>query len=594
MPVARNKRKVPFRERSELLDFLLEVATNTAQSLDLDRLLESVSQYVLRVLHYELFAILLYNERGKYLAIRFAIGHRAEVVKNLRLQLGEGITGVAAASQEAILVSDVRRDERYLNSLDAVRAELAVPMVVRGRLVGVIDVQSTQPDAYNEYDRAMLRLIASRVASAIDNARLYRRVERQNRTLRALGRISHEFAAILELEELLSKIASTMRGLINYDAFSILLIDETGTLLKHKFSIRYDERIKLDNIPIGRGITGAAASARESIRVGDTSQDPRYIASHPEARSELAVPLIARDAVVGVMNLESNRLNYFSEDHVRTLSLLAPQIAVSVENARLYAEIADRERAMQEDLKAARELQAVLLPTESQEIAGIESAIGLRPAREISGDLFDFYEHRTTKKGEPQMVIAFGDSSGKGVAAALYGAVVGGLLRTLAPRRPNPADLMRALNDKLVERIVEARYVTLLLMLWQPQSREFRISNAGGIPPIVCRNRKILNIKAEGVPLGLLPDREYEEIVLPVKPGDTIVLCSDGVTDHMSPEGEEFGRERIGEVITKSCDMGPHGIVQSLFDAMDRFNPVKFDDQTIIVMKIKPSKRSKS
>ena len=275
-------------------------------------------------MHYDLFAILLYTERGKYLTIRFAIGHRAELVKNLKIPLGEGITGAAAASQEAILVSDVHRDDRYLNSLDAVRAELAVPMVVRSRLVGVIDVQSTQPGAYNEYDRAIVRLIASRVASAIDNARLYRRAERQNRTLRALGRISQEFAAILELEELLSKIASTMRDLINYDAFSILLVDETRTLLKHKFSIRYDERVKIDNIPIGKGITGAAAQSRESIRVGDTSQDPRYIASHPDARSEVAVPLIVRDTVVGVMDLESNRLNYFTDDHMRTLSLLAP------------------------------------------------------------------------------------------------------------------------------------------------------------------------------------------------------------------------------------------------------------------------------
>jgi sigma-B regulation protein RsbU (phosphoserine phosphatase) len=466
-------------------------------------------------------------------------------------------------------------------------------MIARQRLVGVIDIQSTKPGAYNEYDRAMLRLIASRVAVTIDNARLYRRVERQNRTLRTLGRISHEFAAILELEELLGKIASTMRDLINYDAFSILLVDEARTHLKHKFSIRYDERVKIDNIPLGKGITGAAAQSREPIRVGDTSQDPRYIASHPDARSEVAVPLIVRDTVVGVMDLESNRLNYFTDDHMRTLSLLAPQIATSVENARLYAEIADRERAMQDDLKAASELQTVLLPNESPEIAGLEAAIGLRPAREISGDLYDFYEHRVARQSA-QMVIAFGDSSGKGAAAALYGAVVSGLMRTLAPRRPGPAGLMRALNDKLVERKVEARYVTLLLMLWQPDSREFRIANAGGVAPIICRDGEILDIKVEGVPLGLLPDREYEEVVFPALPGDTIVLCSDGITDHLSPDGEEYGKERIGRVLQTSCDLGPHGVVQTLFDDLDRFNIVKFDDQTIIALKVKMPTRARS
>jgi sigma-B regulation protein RsbU (phosphoserine phosphatase) len=593
MPPALNK-QVPFRERSELLDFLLEVATSTSQSLDLDQLLETVAQHIQRVLHYELFAILLYSERTKQLSIRFAIGHRSEVVKNLRIKLGEGLTGAAAATREPILVGDVRNDDRYLNSLDAVRSELAVPMIARQRLVGVIDIQSSQTDAYSEYDRAMLRLIASRVASTIDNARLYRRVERQNRTLRALGHISREFAAILEIDELLAKIASTMRDLINYDAFSILLVDEASAHLKHKFSIRYDERVKLDNIPLGKGITGAAAQSREPVRVGDTSQDPRYIVSHPEARSEVAIPLIVRDIVVGVMDLESNRLNYFTDDHMRLLALLAPQIATSVENARLYAEIAEREKAVQDDLQAASELQSVLLPAEPPPIAGIDAAIGLRPARKISGDLFDFYEHRVPGRRSPQTVIAFGDSSGKGAAAALYGAVVSGLMRTLAPRRPGPAGLMRALNEKLVERKVEARYVTLLLMLWQPHSREFRIANAGGVTPVICRGGKILDVKAEGVPLGLLPDREYEEAIFRAQPGDLVVLCSDGVTDHMSPEGEEFGRERIGRIISEACQLGPHGVVQTLFDELDRFNTVKFDDQTILALRVKPTRRPKS
>jgi sigma-B regulation protein RsbU (phosphoserine phosphatase) len=228
---------------------------------------------------------------------------------------------------------------------------------------------------------------------------------------------------------------------------------------------------------------------------------------------------------------------------------------------------------------------------EAPEIPGIDAAIGLRPARKISGDLFDFYVHRIPRQTAPQTVIAFGDSSGKGAAAALYGAVVSGLMRTLAPRRPAPADLMRALNDKLVERKVEARYVTLLLMLWQPQTREFRIANAGGVTPVICRCGEILDVKAEGVPLGLLPDREYEEVIFRARPGDMIVLCSDGITDHLSPEGEEFGRDRIGRIISQACDLGPHGMIQTLFDELDRFNPVKFDDQTIIALKVKSARK---
>src|SRR5207248_5024428 len=134
------------------------------------------------------------------LRVRYSIGHRDEVVKSMVLKLGEGITGSAAAAQRPILVPDVHADTRYLNALDAVRAELAVPMLVRGRLVGVIDLQSTRLSAFSSQDRALLALLATRVGVAIDNARLYRRVERQNRTLRLLAQLSHEFGSILEVD----------------------------------------------------------------------------------------------------------------------------------------------------------------------------------------------------------------------------------------------------------------------------------------------------------------------------------------------------------------------------------------------------------
>jgi len=180
--------------------------------------------------------------------------------------------GAAAAEREPILVQDTSADPRYLSLSDIVRSELSVPMIARNRLVGVIDVQSTKLGAFRDYDRTMVRLIAGRVAAAIDNAQLYRRAERQYRTIRTLTRISQEFSSILDLDELLTNVASSVRGLISYDAFSILLVD--GAVLRHRFSNRYDQRIKLDNVPIGKGITGAAAASREVVRVHDAMADP--------------------------------------------------------------------------------------------------------------------------------------------------------------------------------------------------------------------------------------------------------------------------------------------------------------------------------
>jgi sigma-B regulation protein RsbU (phosphoserine phosphatase) len=258
-------------------------------------------------------------------------------------------------------------------------------------------------------------------------------------------------------------------------------------------------------------------------------------------------------------------------------------VSIAVENARLYHEIGERERRMQEDLKAAFELQTVLLPAEAPPVRGLEIAIGLRPAREISGDLYDFFEH-----SESHFAIAFGDSSGKGAAAALYGAMVNGRMRTLAPRRRKPADLMKALNDALMQRKVEGRYVTLLIALWHADSQTLTMSNAGGSPPMICRDGEIHKVQVEGVPLGLLPDREYDEVVYETRGDDLVILFSDGVSDHVDAAGEEYGRGGLARVVQRCCAFTPKQIVEEVFADLDNFNTERFDDQTLIVMRVKP------
>ena len=449
--------------------------------------------------------------------------------------------------------------------------------------MGIIASQSTRVKAYSQDDRALLRLLASRFAVSIDNARLYRRVERQNRTLRVLAHLSQEFSSILDLDELLRKIAKTVRALISYDAFSIMLLDPERKVLRHRFSERFDKRVDLDNIPLGKGITGAAAESREAVRVNDTLADPRYIASHPDIRSEVAVPLVVQDRVVGVLDVESERLGYFSDEHVRMLTLLAPQIASSVENARLYEELNQREQRMETDLKAARKLQSVLLPRKAPEIRGLDIAIRGRAAREITGDVYDFFEHSTEYS-----VLAFGDVSGKGAAAALYGALVSGLLRILAPRRRGPAALLRSLNEALLERKVDAQYATLLVLLWESSTSKLTMANAGAEPPLICRGGEIIKPNVAGVPIGLLEDRDYDEVVFEARSGDMIVFYSDGVEDQLNPAGEDFGRGRLIRALKKHCAMGPQALVDEIFGELDAWMdsaPIT-DDQTIIAVRV--------
>ncbi len=580
-----SKTDTRFRDRAEMLDFLLECSTVTSETLDLDQQLVNLAEMIREVVPCDLFAILLYSEKQRGLRIRYSTGHREEVVRNLVIPLTEGLTGVAGATQQPVMSGDVRSDPRYLSVVDAVRSELAVPMTARGKLVGVIDLQSTMPNAYTEQDVGMLRLVASRVAASIDNARLHRHVERHNRTLRTLAELSREFASILDLDELLKTIAGTVRKLINYDAFSILLLDAERGLLRNRFSVRYDERVlEFDEIPLSKGITGAAALAKQAIRVEDAQADPRYIEWTPGIRSEVAVPLLVPDHVVGVMDLESRRPGYFTFDHMRTLEMLAPQIAASIENARLYEELAKHKERMEKDLEAARDVQSILLPRRAPEIAGLEVAVRLRPAREISGDVYDFFDY-----GDEAAVVAFGDVSGKSAAAALYGALVSGLLRSQAPRRRSPALLLQSLNEALLERRVEARYATLLLMLWQARTGTLTMANAGASPPMICRGGQILEPRVEGVPLGLLDGITYEEVTFQTQPGDVLALFSDGITDQHNPREENYGTERIARALRNHFREQVEAIAETLLADLDRFADGRaiFDDQTLMLVKVR-------
>ncbi|MFN9298829.1 MAG: GAF domain-containing protein [Acidobacteriota bacterium] len=582
MPRA-GERKVRFEERADLLDFLLEVADTTASTLDLDQVLDHVADVLHRVIGFDLLAILLYSDRHKYLKVRYAIGHRDELVRTLKIKLGEGVVGAAAESRQPINVGDTRSDPRYLNALDAVRSELAVPMLSRGRLVGIIDLESTRLHAYGKREVALLSLIASRVASAVENARLYRRVDQNHRTLKVLTELTKEFASILDLDNLLQKIASSLRQLVQFDGFSVLLVDDSGQLLRHRFSLRFDER-KTSDIPVSRGVTGAAFRARHAIRVADTAEDVRYIETASGIRSEVAVPLIVNDRVIGVMDIESEKVNFFTEEHSRTLTLIAPPVATSIENARLYEEVASRTARMEQDLIAARRVQSLLLPNEAPDISGLEIGMGMRPAREVTGDIYDVFEIENHVA-----LIAFGDSSGKGAAAALYGAMVSGLLRSLAYRRLSPSKMMKVLNDRLCERRVDGQYITLLLLRWDANEKLLTFSSAGGGLPIHLHHGQPNRLHLEGVPLGLLENREYDDVPLPVHSGDLVGLFSDGFEDQTNPTGDTFGQSSLPASFRRHRRVAPSLIFEKVLADFDRFRastPIH-DDQSALILKVK-------
>src|SRR3954471_3344441 len=227
-----------------VVQFFLELADPLTSTLDLDTLLARIAEIVQRVIPYEIFAILLLNDKTQELRMRFQIGHEPHIQK-LRIKVGNGVVGQAASRSEVVLVGDVRKESNYINARADVRSELAIPLIAKNKAVGVIDLQSAQINYFREEHKKLLSLLASRLGADIENARLYTRMSRQARTLQVLNEISRELTSILNLDQLLKRIGDLLSRVVDFQMFSILLLDQTGTKLQHRFSMRFKENIHL-------------------------------------------------------------------------------------------------------------------------------------------------------------------------------------------------------------------------------------------------------------------------------------------------------------------------------------------------------------
>lgn len=577
--------RVPQELPDTVLATLAEIGEEINASLNLDRVLAKIAATIKRLIDYEIFSVMLLDRETQNLAIRFAIGHSREVVDHWRIPVGQGITGVAAATREPVRVADVHSDPRYIAAIDSVRSELAVPLVLRGQVIGVLDLQSREADSFTQEQQAILALLASRLAVAIENARLFESARSQAETLLLLNEVGREASSILDVEVLLRRAAELVKRVIDYQIMSILLYDPATKLYLQRLDVKYGQSLQGRlRVSPNEGIIGAAAASMRPVRVPDVTRDSRYVMTNRETRSELAIPMVHQGRAVGVLDLESPQLNYFTEEHEQALSILAAQLAVSLENARLYQQVAREEARMERELQAAQRIQGALLRPVPPDDFGVDLAARFLPAREVAGDLYDFFRYGPTRVG-----FGLGDVSGKGSAAALYGAVAIGILRSLAPQKLLPAELLQQLNQLIGERRIEARFMTCCYATWRKPTRKLRVANAGQTQPLLYRGGHCETLKLEGFPIGIFDDVIYEEWSTVLDPGDILLFHSDGLSEAPDPEGRMFGTERLAALLEASAKLSSGEIADRLLAQVDEFThgaPLQ-DDRTLVVMKVR-------
>jgi len=375
-----------------------------------------------------------------------------------------------------------------------------------------------------------------------------------------------------------------------YRTFGIFLLDERPGLLEQKLAIRYGNHTGFPHLKLGEGLIGQAALTKQVINVADVTRDPRYLPWVEDCRSELAVPLLVKDRCIGVMDLESPDLDAFGKHDVEVLSALASQVAVAIENARLYEALRANEDRIERELQFARRVQAALLPAGlPKRMRGVDVAAHFTPARELGGDLHDFLSPESNS-----LVVAVGDVSGKGVPAALYSVFAAELVRSRTfrrrymPERFSPAGVLMSINTILYERQLEGYYCTLCYAYFDLKRRTLTMANSG--LPYTLRSTldSCLPIELPGLPLGAFPGVSYDQIVLELGAGDVFVFCTDGIYETFNGADEEFGAERVAEIVQTMRREPAAAIVQAIVDAVEGFrgDRPQGDDMTVVVVKI--------
>ncbi|HEY4816641.1 MAG TPA: GAF domain-containing SpoIIE family protein phosphatase [Candidatus Acidoferrum sp.] len=422
-------------------------------------------------------------------------------------------------------------------------------------------------------------------------ASLFTSYPEQANTLSLLYEVSREITSILDREELLRRVAQRVKKLVNYHVFSVMLWNEKTQHLESAFVMRYGDSIPpRTRIPLDQGLTGAAASERRTVRVADTLNDSRFLACKIETgvtvRSELVVPLLMQDRLIGVLDLESAETHAFTAEHERMLATLASYVAIALENARLYEEARVNDRRLHDDLATAREIQRQLLPSGARGIPGLDLAAGYCSARELGGDFYDFLPY-----GKGRLAVALGDVSGKGTAAALFGSLAIGIMREHIVEHPcPPPEMLALLNRRLHGARLDARFIAMAFAVYDAGERRLTLANAGAPYPILVRDGKVQQICVAGVPLGLFPDTQYDEVTVDLRPGDIVLFASDGILESENAEQQEFGLKRLTTVLTKvSPEQSASEICDLVLNATDEYSGGGFtphDDRTLLVLRV--------
>jgi sigma-B regulation protein RsbU (phosphoserine phosphatase) len=574
-------------DQTRMEKLLLHAARMLNSTLEYEELMKLILELTVEATDAEAALVYRIDRDTDIMKARFFNG-KDYSVKNVSMPKGQGITGWVAEHKESIISNDIASDPRFYRPLEEMgdvkfRSVLAVPLIGRGQMIGVIEAINKIIGQFDNRDLDTLVGLANQIAVTIDNARLYREARQEAMERRLLYEVGMKLSSTLNIDEVLKLILNSLQKVVGFDGGAVFLINqekgEVSTVYSEGYETANEEYVR---VKIGQGLVGWVAKTAEAVIVPDVSKDDRYVSARPDTKSEIVAPIKIDSRIVGVLNLESNKPASFNKKSLELITAFASQAAISIERAILHNKMLENKR-LEEQLSIAREIQLTFLPKAAPLISGYDIAGVNIPSGEVGGDYYDFI-----KIIDHQTGIAIADVAGKGIPASLIMAAFRASL--IAEIRNNYAIRMicKKVNSLIYESVERDNYVTAVYGVLDSKNDIFTFANCGHNRPILLRRSgRIEFLKEGGLALGVVPDTDYEERPIFIQSGDLILFYTDGVTETYNGKGEEFGQSRVVEVIKAYRDRPAAEILQKLYDEIIKFAAEThiFDDLTMVALK---------
>lgn len=587
------------RRRATQLAIVSDVGAKVAQISELDELLPKVVHEIQERFGYTHVHILVEQENRDLLffASTHPLGEQWKQ-RGEHMRYHEGIIGWVAAQAEPLVVADVLKDTRYKAGPDAqtihTRSELAVPLIVGQRNVGVLDVQSESVGAFTDEDLFVMKTLGTQIAIAIENARLYETQQVEAYYLNALLNVAENLAEQESLDDALDTVVTLTTLLVGVKRASVFLYDPAAREFRaaqaYGLPPALQGRFERLRFPIGKPPHDAFTelwTRREPLFIANAKTSELVetnLAALFELESVVLFPLVARGEMVGALGVDQGaNEHHFNPEEIRVLNGIANQAAVAIERSRLD-EQAELKKRLDYELGLARQIQTSFLPAAPPRLPGYDIAAAWHAARLVGGDFYDMIPLPHQRLG---LVIA--DVSDKGLAAALFMVLTRTIIRTMAIGKPTPREAIERANDVIIADAQSDMFVTAFYGVLETTDGTITYVNAGHNPPLLYRHadRTVSPVKEHGIALGIVPNVEEPQVRIGLACGDVLVMYTDGVTDALDKDEEEFGASRLTEAVQDHAEKSAQEITDEILRAVQEFTAgtPQFDDLTLLVVK---------